>query len=67
MKELCFIKVTLFYPLIAAGMASVFGLETKGTKSSIKNEASALEAILLARRSFVPPHGYCISLVINIH
>jgi hypothetical protein len=32
-KELRFIKVTLFYPLIAAGMASVFCLETKGTNA----------------------------------
>jgi hypothetical protein len=39
-KELRFIKVTLFYPLIAAGMASVFCLETKGTKSSRNNDAS---------------------------
>ena len=42
-KELSFIKVTLFYPLIAAGMASVFCLETKGTKSSRNNDASTAE------------------------
>jgi hypothetical protein len=42
-KELSFIKVTLFYPLIAAGMASVFCLETKGTKSSRKNDASTAQ------------------------
>ena len=42
-KELSFIKVTLFYPLIAAGVASVFCLETKGTKSSRKNDASTAE------------------------
>jgi hypothetical protein len=42
-KELCCMKVTLFFPLIAAGMASVFCLETKGTKSSRKNDASTPE------------------------
>jgi hypothetical protein len=42
-KELSFIKGNLFFSLIAAGMASVFCLETKGTKSSRKNEASTAE------------------------
>jgi hypothetical protein len=34
---------SLFCPLIAAGVASVFCLETKGTKSSRKNDASTAE------------------------
>jgi len=29
----------MFFPLIAAGVASVFCLETKGTKNSRKNDA----------------------------
>jgi hypothetical protein len=33
-------KGNLFSPLIAAGVASVFCLETKGTKNSRKNDAS---------------------------
>ena len=60
-------NVTLFYPLLAAGVASVFCLETKGTKTSRNNEASALKAIHPARRSFIPPHGNCSSLNINFH
>ena len=43
MKELSFMKGNLFYPLIAAGVASVFCLETKGTKSSRKNDASTAQ------------------------
>ena len=38
-KELCFMKGNLFFPLIAAGVASVFCLETKGTKTS-RNDPS---------------------------
>ena len=33
----------MIYPLIAAGVASVFCLETKGTKSSRKNDASTAQ------------------------
>jgi hypothetical protein len=36
-------KGNLFSPLIAAGVASVFCLETKGTKSSRKNDASTAQ------------------------
>ncbi len=32
-KELCCLNDSLFYPLIAAGVASVFCLETKGTNA----------------------------------
>ena len=42
-KELCCINDSLIFPLIAAGMASVFCLETKGTKSSRKNDASTAQ------------------------
>ncbi len=34
---------SLFCPLIAAGVASVFCLDTKGTKSSRKNDASTAQ------------------------
>jgi hypothetical protein len=34
---------SLFFSLIAAGVASVFCLETKGTKTSRKNDASTSE------------------------
>jgi hypothetical protein len=39
-----------------------FFLDEKVSKKSRKNDASALEAIHLARRSFIPPHGYSASL-----
>ena len=42
-KELCCMNDSLFCPLIAAGVASVFCLETKGTKSSRKNDASTAQ------------------------
>ena len=32
-KELCCMNDSLFYPLIAAGVASVFCFETKGTNA----------------------------------
>ena len=32
-KEVCYMKGNFVYPLIAAGMASVFCLETKGTNA----------------------------------
>ena len=39
----CCMNDSLFFPLIAAGVASVFCLETKGTKSSRNNDASTAE------------------------
>ncbi|WP_306550348.1 hypothetical protein [Daejeonella sp.] len=39
----CCMYDSLFCPLIAAGVASVFCLETKGTKSSRKNDASTAQ------------------------
>jgi len=39
----CCMNDSLFCPLIAAGVASVFCLETKGTKSSRKNDASTAQ------------------------
>jgi hypothetical protein len=70
----CCMNDSLFFPLIAAGVASVFCLETKGTKTSRKNDASTApkesyghRAKHLARRSFIPPRGYSASLGINFH
>ena len=56
----------IIFPLIAAGVASVFCLETKGTKTSRNNNASALQAIHPARRSFILTLGYSGSFGIYI-
>jgi hypothetical protein len=60
--------------LPVANIICVFCLETKGTKSSRKNDASTTpkesyghRAKHLARRSFIPPRGYSASLGINFH